>query len=313
MTLLPDGTMLVTERPPTPGTLLNPVEPGRLHLVTQAGVVSAPITGLPTNVGLLDVKADPKYAANHLVYVSFMERDPKAPRLGRNAADPAVDPAGLAVARGTLSIDAGGTATITAASVIWRQFPKIVSNPGSGEPGGKMAFSPDGAYLFVTSGDRQETAPTYIQDIGYTVGKVIRIFPDGGIPNDNPYIGKPALGEIWSIGHRNPYGLAFNAAGELWENEMGPMGGDELNLISPGKNYGWPNVSYGDNYGGSPITKPAAGDGYAPAAFWWMPVIAPSGMIFYSGSVFGDWKGDAIISGLASKGLVRFRIDPVPS
>lgn len=305
MAFLPDGNMLITERPPTPKTVANPIEPGRLRSVTQAGVVSAPITGLSANVGLLDVKLDPNYAINRLVYISFMERDPSAPRVGRNAGDTNVDPAGLAVMRGALSAD--GT-SVTGVTVIWRQFPKIVSNPGSGEPGGKMAFSPDGKYLFVTSGDRQETSPALIQDIGYTIGKIIRIFPDGGIPNDNPFIGRPALGEIWSIGHRNPYGLAFNAAGELWENEMGPQGGDELNMIVTGKNYGWPNVSYGDNYGGAPMVKPSAGDGYELSAFWWTPVIAPSGLIFYSGDVFGDWKGDAIISGLVSKGLVRVRI-----
>ncbi|MDB5700333.1 MAG: hypothetical protein JWL66_532 [Sphingomonadales bacterium] len=308
MVFLPDGNMLITERPPTPAALLNPIDPGRLRLVTQAGVVSAPIAGLSANVGLLDVKLDPKYSSNHLVYISFMERDPTAPRVGRDAADPAVDPAGLAIMRGTLSIDPTGTASIAGAAVIWRQQPKIVSNPGSGEPGGRMTFSPDGKYLFFTSGDRQEFEPSRIQGLGSTLGKVLRIFPDGSIPSDNPFVGTAgALGEIWTIGHRNQYGLAFNAAGELWENEMGPMGGDELNLIEKTKNYGWPNVSYGDNYGGAPITKPAAGDGYAPAAFWWTPVIAPSNMIFYSGTEFGDWKGDAIISGLQSKGLVRVR------
>jgi glucose/arabinose dehydrogenase len=110
------------------------------------------------------------------------------------------------------------------------------------------------------------------------------------------------------LGHRNPYGLAFDAAGQLWENEMGPMGGDELNLLEKTNNYGWPNVSYGNNYDGGLIPKPAAGDGFAPSAYWWTPVIAPSNMIFYSGNVFGDWRGDAIISGLMSKGLVRVRV-----
>lgn len=307
MIFLPDGRMLVTERPPTPNALLNPVEPGRLRLVTQGGVVSSPIAGLPSNVGLFDIKLDPLYTSNHRIYISFMERDPTAPRTGRNAVDTQVDPAGLAVMRGTLNLDANGGAQLVDAAVIWRQTPKIVSFPGSGEPGGRMAFSPDGTYLFVTAGDRQEFEP--VQSLANTLGKIIRIYPDGSVPSDNPYVGRiDALPEIWTLGHRNPYGLAFDAVGQLWENEMGPMGGDEFNLIQRTGNYGWPNVSYGDNYGGAPITKPAGGDGYAASAYWWTPVIAPSGMIFYAGTMFGDWCGDAIISGLQSKGLVRVRV-----
>ncbi|WP_236697363.1 PQQ-dependent sugar dehydrogenase [Sphingomonas sp. Leaf357] len=307
MIFLPDGRMLVTERPPTPDTLLNPVEPGRLRLVTQGGVVSAPIAGLPSNVGLLDIKLDPLYASNRRIYISFMERDPNAPRTGRDEGDARVDPAGLAVMRGTLNLDPNGGAQLTDVSVIWRQTPKIVSFPGSGEPGGRLAFSPDGIYLFVTAGDRQEFTP--VQSLTNTLGKIIRIYPDGSIPSDNPYVGRgDALPEIWTLGHRNAYGLAFDAAGQLWENEMGPMGGDEFNLIQRTGNYGWPNVSYGDNYGGAPLPKPATGDGYAASAVWWTPVIAPSGMIFYTGTTFGDWRGDAIISGLQSKGLVRVRV-----
>lgn len=310
MAFLPDGKMLVTERPPTPVSVLNPVEPGRLRLVTAQGAVSDPIAGLAANVGLLDVKLDPQYATNHLVYISYMERDPSAPRLGRDAGDSRVDPAGLAVMRATLTVDGAGNAQVSGVSVIWRQAPKIVSYPGSGEPGGRMVFSPDGRYLFVTAGDRQELDPAIVQPLTNTLGKIIRIFPDGSIPTDNPYYNQAgALPEIWTRGHRNPYGLAFNSAGELWENEMGPKGGDELNLIQSGNNYGWPNVSYGDNYDDGPIPKPAAGDGFAMSAYWWTPVIAPSGMIFYSGTLFADWRGDAILSGLQSHGLVRVRFN----
>lgn len=305
MTFLPDGRLLVTERPPTPTTLANPVTPGNLRIVSSAGAVSAPIGGLPANTGLLDVKLDPRFSDNRLVYVSYVERDPTAARTGRNAVDPAVDPAGLAVLRGTLSADGS---ELTGAQVIWRQLPKIVSNPGSGEYGGRLAFSPDGKYLFITSGDRQELA-RYLFDTDNTLGKIIRLFPDGSIPPDNPFAGRTgARTEIWSLGSRNPYGLAFDPAGQLWSHDMGPSGGDEFNLVQPGLNYGWPAVSYGNNYDGGPIPKPAPGDGYAPSAFWWTPVIAPSDMIFYSGSLFADWRGDAIISGLQSKGLVRVRV-----
>lgn len=303
LTFLPDGQMLVTERPP-PADLVNPVAPGSLRFVTQAGVVSSPLAGLPSNVGLLDVKLDPAFATNRRIYVSYMERDPTATRTGRAAADARVDPAGVAVVRGTLSTSA--TPEVTGATVIWRQRPKIVSLPGSGEPGGRMAFSPDGTYLYIAAGDRQEFDPA--QQYDNTIGKIVRIFPDGTIPADNPFVTRAgALPEIWTLGHRNPYGLTFNAAGQLWSHEQGPLGGDEFNLVQPGNNYGWPNVSYGNNYDGSLISKPAAGDGYAASALFWTPVVAPSGMIFYSGGLFADWRGDAIVSGLQSKGLIRVR------
>lgn len=306
MTFLPDGRLLVTERPPTPYTLLNPVTPGNIRLVTTSGVVSAPIAGLPANVGLFDVKLDPNFAQNNLVYISFMERDPTATRQGR-AANAAIDPAGLAVMRATLVSNASGT-TLVAPQIIWRQFPKIVSYPGSGEPGGRMAFSPDGKYLFIAAGDRQELG-LFLLEPSVTLGKIVRLFPDGSIPPDNPYVGTAgALPEVWTSGHRNQYGLAFNAAGQLWEHEMGPKGGDEFNLIEPRLNFGWPAVSYGDNYDGGPIQKPAAGDGFAASATFWTPVIAPSDMIFYSGSMFGAWRGDAIVSALQAQGLLRVRV-----
>lgn len=308
MTFLPDGRLLVTERPPTVNAL-NPIEPGRLRIVSQSGAVSEPIIGLPQNAGVLDVKIDPDYASNRQIYVSLMERDTTAPRVGRAAADGRIDPAGLAVMKATLAFDPAGTARLFDVRLIFQQVPKIVSDQGSGEPGGRMTFSPDGRYLFVTAGDRQEFEPA--QDLSTTLGKTIRIFPDGRIPADNPFVSVAgARPEIWTLGHRNHYGQAFNAAGELWQVEMGPTGGDEFNLITPGTNYGWPRVSYGDNFiGGPPFARPAAGDGFAMAAFTWTPVIAPSGMIFYSGNVFAAWKGDAIISGLQSKGLVRVRLN----
>jgi len=304
---LPDGRMLVTERPASASQLLNPIDPGRFNLVDTSGNISV-LSGLPANVGLLDVKIDPGYSTNHQIYVSFMERDPTAPRAGRSAADPSVDPAGLALARATLTVSATGVGQISDVRVIWRQAPKTAGVAGSGEPGGRIAFSPDGKYLFLTAGDRQELDP-WIQRLDNTLGKVIRIFPDGSIPPDNPYVGRAdALPEIWTFGHRNPYGLAFDAAGQLWENEMGPAGGDELNLLVPKANFGWPLVSYGNHYDGGGIPKPSPGDGFVASALVWTPVIAPSDMLFYRGSHFGNWNGDAILTGLQSKGLVRVRI-----
>lgn len=311
MAFLPDGRLLVTERPPT-GSIINPIEPnrinpteaGRLRLVTPDGIVSSPLSGLPANVGLLGIVLDPAFASNRTVYISFMERDPAGPRIGRNAADTKVDPVGLAVMRVVLS----PTATeVVAASVIWRQVPKVVSHPGSGQPGGSIAFSPDGRYLFVAAGDRQEFEPT--QSLANTLGKIVRILPDGTIPADNPFVSVAgALPEIWTLGHRNPYGLAFNAAGQLWQHEMGPDGGDEFNLIAAAGNYGWPVVSYGNHYDGGLIRKPAPGDGFVLSALSWTPSVAPSSLIFYSGSLFADWRGDAILVGLQSRGLVRVRI-----
>ena len=302
MTFLPDGNMLVTERPPGGETATNPKE-GDIRLVTAAGVVSQPLAGVPDNVGVLDIKLDPHFEQNHLVYFSYLESDPTAPRVGRNAGDASVQPVGVAVARGVLDLSHAGSPQLTATSVIWEQVPKIVSNPGSGEPGGRLAFSPDGTYLFITAGDRQEFGP--VQSLENTIGKTVRIYPDGSIPADNPYVNvEGARPDIWTLGHRNPYGLVFDANGVLWENEMGPKGGDELNVIRPGANYGWPNVSYGNNYDGSLLPKPAPGDGFDPAPLQWTPVIAPSGMVSYSGSAISAWTGDLVISGLQSHGLV---------
>ncbi len=278
MTFLPDGRLLVTEKG------------GTLQLVTQAGAKSA-VTGIPAVVnagqgGLQDVAIDPNFATNRRVYLSYAESGTGG--------------SGLAVARGTLS---GDNARLESVSVIWRQAPKV---SGSGHFGGRIAFSPDGQYLFVTAGERQLGTPA--QDLAQTLGKIVRLNLDGTIPAGNPFAATAgAKTEIWSYGHRNIYGLAFDSAGRLWENEMGPEGGDEINLIEPGRNYGWPRVSNGQDYGGGNIPDHAAGDGYEAPKAWWTPVIAPSGMIIYSGTLFAAWQGDAIISGLVSQGLVRVR------
>lgn len=280
MTFLPDGRLLVTEKP------------GTLRLVTQAGVKSAALSGVPgvsyaEQGGLQDVALHPQFAANKLVYLSF--------------AEPGAGGAGLAVARGTLVEDGSGP-RLTGVAVIWRQTPKVSD---TGQYGGRMVFGPDGK-LYVSAGDRRQIGQ--VQSLANTLGKIVRLNDDGSAASGNPFAATAgARPEIWSTGHRNPYGLVFNAAGQLWENEMGPSGGDELNLIVAGRNYGWPNVSNGNNYDGSNIPDHSPGDGYEAPAVSWTPVIAPGSMIFVSGSPFAAWNGDAIIAGLVSQGLVRVR------
>ena len=303
MAFLPDGRLIVTERPPAGVEIPNPTAEGHIRIVTQIGEVSAAIAGVPDNVGILDVILDPHFAENGIIYFSYLERDPAAPRIGRAADELGIDPAGVNVASGVLDLNAVGGPALTSTTIIWSQVPKIVSYPGSGEPGGRLTFSPDGTYLYISAGDRQEFDP--VQSLDNTLGKILRIYPDGTIPADNPFVGVAgAMPEIWSFGHRNPYGLLFTPQGDLWSNEMGPNGGDELNVIQSSANYGWPYVSYGNGYDGTPIPKPSPDDGFAGSALTWTPVIAPAGMIFYSGSDFPQWQGDLLIPGLQSHGLV---------
>ncbi|WP_082474850.1 PQQ-dependent sugar dehydrogenase [Sphingomonas sp. Leaf343] len=299
MVFLPDGRLLVTERDTTNNA-------GRLWLTTTTGEKTA-VTGLPANIGLLDVALHPQFAGNGIVYISYVEPgDASTPRVGRAADVTTLSPAGLAVATGRLMVDATGV-SLSSVRTIWRQAPKIVAYPGSGEFGGRMVFSPNGQFLFVAAGDRQEFDP--VQQFDNTIGKIVRLLPDGTVPGDNPFVGRAgAAPEIWTLGHRNPYGLSFDAAGQLWSHEQGPKGGDEFNLIAPGGNYGWPRVSNGDNYDDTVIPDHAPGDGFVAPAKSWTPVIAPAGMIFYMGTMFAAWRGDAIVTGLQSGGLVRVRV-----
>lgn len=278
MVFLPDGRLLVTEKA------------GRLRLVTTGGQVST-VAGVPAVVdagqgGLLDVALDPGFAASRRVYLSYAEAGTGG--------------AGLAVARGTLAADGSALGEVR---VIWRQDPKV---DGGNHFGGRMAFAADGR-LFVTAGERQRGAPA--QDLSQTLGKIIRIEADGSIPADNPFAGQAgAKAEIWSWGHRNPYGLVFAGNGQLFESEMGPEGGDEFNLIERGRDYGWPAVSEGNQYGGAPIPRHATDSRYAAPLVSWTPVIAPGGMIQYRGSRFVNWEGDFVLAGLTGQGLVRVRL-----
>lgn len=277
MVFLPDGRMLVTEKP------------GRLRLVTSSGTVST-VTGTPAVVsagqgGLLDVALDPSFATNRMVYLSYAEAGSGG--------------AGLAVARGTLSADGGSLSNVT---VIWRQTPKVSSE--TRHFGGRMAFAGDGT-LFITAGERHQGAPA--QDPQVTLGKIVRINSDGSIPTDNPFVGTSgALSEIWSLGHRNPYGLVFTSDGRLFESEMGPEGGDEFNLIRRGANYGWRVVSEGND--GQVLPRHSTRPDFDAPLVSWTPVIAPGGMIQYTDARFVGWTGDFILAGLVSQGLVRVRV-----
>jgi glucose/arabinose dehydrogenase len=306
---LPDGRMLITEKP------------GALWLVTQKGekteVAKVPAVLSQGQGGLLGVYLSPNYASDHSVYLTYSE--------------PGDGGSSLALARARLSLDKGA-ASLEDLKVIWRDGER----GRGGQFGAQIAFSPDGKYLFLTVGDRQRMTPA--QDANQPLGKILRLTLDGKPAPGNPMAGKvgaasvpvidpPAdteaaktapvirtykfpgpnltLAETWSSGHRTPYGLAFAPDGKLWEIEHGPKGGDELNLIEPGKNYGWPLVSYAVNYNDVPIPSPDTRPDLAKPVLYWTPVIAPGNLIFYSGKMFPQWQGSALTGGMGSKTLNR--------
>lgn len=280
---LPDGRMLVTERP------------GRLRLVSRDGKISPPATGVPAvraedTGGLLDVVLDPAFAQNHLIYLTYLE-----PRDGG---------AGIAVARARLG-EAGGAPSLEALTVIFRAMPNLDNGLNVGS---RLAFGPDGL-LYVTLGDRM-TARGQAQDLSSDLGKVIRIAPDGSIPRQNPFAGaQGARPEIFTLGHRNPEGLAFDpGTGVLWEHENGPKGGDRVNVIRPGANYGWPEIAYGVDYSGEPVGSGTQKPGMTQPIYYWDPSIAPSGLAVYSGDLFPAWKGDLLVGALKGRRLVRLHI-----
>jgi glucose/arabinose dehydrogenase len=283
MTFLPDGRLLVTEKE------------GRLKVVTQSGEQSSPIAGVPEvdyggQGGLGDVVLHPDYEANGIIYLSYAE-----------AGDG--DERGAAVMRARLALsDDGGE--LSGQEVIWRQVPKV---SGRGHYGHRIAFDDDG-YLFVSSGERQKFDPA--QDMRQNLGKIVRLNDDGSVPSDNPFADQGGVtAEIWSLGHRNPLGLAFDAEGRLWNQEMGPRHGDELNLVLKGENYGYPIVSNGDHYDGREIpdhdTRP---EFEAPKVFW-VPAISPGGLMFYDGDLFPEWRGSVFLGGLSSMALIRVEFD----
>jgi glucose/arabinose dehydrogenase len=277
---LPDGALLVTERP------------GRLRLVATDGAVSDPIGGVPNVLasgqgGLLDVALDPDFANNRTVYLSYSEE-----RSG-----------GAATSVGRGRLDENGSA-LSDFEVIFRQESAVSSRHHFGS---RLVFAPDGK-LFVTLGERGKAQQA--QDANNHLGTVVRINPDGSVPDDNPFVGKDGADEIWSYGHRNVQSAAIHPeTGVLWTAEMGPRGGDELNIPQAGRNYGWPVVSWGRHYSGERIPDPSTRPEFAGSIHSWTPVISPSGMTFYTGDMFADWRGDLLIGGLSAKGIVRVRID----
>jgi aldose sugar dehydrogenase len=315
LAFLPDGRMLITEKI------------GPLWLVSAKGEKIAPVGGTPAvywngQSGMLGVYLSPTYASDQNIYLTYSE--------------PGDYGGGLALARAKLNL-MGNTARLSNFQVLWHQMPK----GKGGQEGGAVAFSADGQYLFLTVGDRQRFTPA--QDPDQPVGKILRLTLDGKPAAGNPNFGKTGArtislidpptdteaaktakvvsaytfpaenltpAETWTIGHRTPYGLAFSPTGELWELEHGPRGGDELNLIEKGKNYGWPLVEYADNYNGVKIPRPDTRPEFATPAIYWVPVIAPGSLMFYKGTqTFPQWDGNALLGGMGTTSLNRVIMD----
>ena len=290
LAFLPDGRMLVTEKK------------GSLFVVTESGqrfgVRGAPDVDYGGQGGFGDVAVHPNFEENGLIYLSYVEAG-----IGNTR--------GAAVTRAVLELG-DGRGSLSGHEVIWRQYPKVV---GRGHYAHRLEFH-DG-YLWVSSGDRQKFTPS--QDMQSNIGKILRLNDDGSVPDDNPFVNyrdqdplvddEGVFGEIWSMGHRNPLGIAFDLNGQLWNIEMGPAGGDELNRVVQGGNYGYPIVSNGEHYDGRDIpdhdTRP---EFLAPAA-WWTPVISPGNLLVVSGDMFSDWRGDLLVAGLSSQAIIRIEID----
>lgn len=281
MAFLPDGRLLVTEKA---GALkLLDIDSG--EVLDIAGVPEVAYGG---QGGFGDVALHPDYADNHLIYLSYSE--PAADRTSN-----------VAVARARLVLDATG-GRLTDYEVVWRQSPKV----RGGQYGMRIAFG--GGYLWISAGERMLEEPA--QDIEQTLGKIVRLNYDGSVPDGNPFADRGGVAaEVWTLGHRNPYGLAFDASGQLWSTEMGPRGGDELNRIERGANYGWPVVSNGTEYSGAPIPDHPTHPEFHPPVVFWVPSISPSSLMFYDGALFPAWRGDAFVGGLSSQSIVRIEFD----
>ena len=282
LAFLPDGNMLVTERP------------GRLRIATHDGKLTPPLPGVPEvfdsgQGGLLDVVLDRGFAQNRTIYFSY--------------AEPVPDGARTALARARL--DAGASPRLADVRMIFRQGGPLSSG---GHFGGRIVQAEDDT-LFLTLGEHF-TPREEAQNLSNHLGKIVRIAPDGSVPKDNPFIGRAgARPEVWSYGHRNPQGLAFNpTTGKLWEHEHGPRGGDEVNIVEKGRNYGWPVIGYGIDYSGAKIHESTHKPGMEQPIKYWVPSIAPSGMAFYEGALFPSWRGNLFIGALRGAILVRLTL-----
>lgn len=285
MAVLPGNRLLVTQKG------------GALKIVALASARVADVAGAPKPAvggqgGLGDVIAGPDFAATGDLYLSWVEAGAGQTR-------------GAVVGRGRLECTQPIACRVADLHVIWRQVPKV---EGTGHFSHRLALSPDRHFLFVTSGERQKFTPA--QDLTVNLGKVLRLTLDGAPAPGNPFAARgEAAAQIWSYGHRNLLGIAFDAQGRLWEQEMGPKGGDEVNLILPGRNYGWPNASNGSHYDGRDIPDHRPGDGYEAPKVWWNPSISPAGLMIYSGKVFPQWRNDAFIGALSGEALIRIHLD----
>lgn len=278
---LPDRRMLVTEK-----------LKGRLLVVAPNGGAATPVSGVPKvdgrgQGGLLDVTLAPDYGTSSAVYLSYYE-----PREGGN---------GLAVARARFTD--GPNPSLAELKVVFRMQPTLDSTMHAG---GRLVFAPDGN-LFITLGERSILkGRVQARDLASDFGKIVRIRPDGSVPEDNPFVNqKGARPEIWTRGHRNVLGAALDERNRLWVAEMGPRGGDELNLIERGKDYGWPTIGYGEEYSGEPIHQQTQAEGLEQPVYYWDPVISPGALAIYNGKLFPEWKGNGFIAGLSSQALVR--------
>jgi aldose sugar dehydrogenase len=292
MAFLPDGRMLVTEKK------------GNLFVVTREGQKTGPVGGLPDvdyggQGGLGDIALHPNFTDNSVIYLSYVEAGKGGTR-------------GAAVMRAVFNPTARG-GYLSDAAVIWRQYPKVV---GRGHYSHRLLFD-DAGYLWISSGDRQKFTPA--QDMQANLGKILRLNDDGSIPEDNPFVhytkedplvdDEGVYGQIWSLGHRNTLGIAFDLDGQLWNIEMGPAGGDELNRIVRAANYGYPIVSNGKHYDGREIPDHDTRPEFNAPAVWWTPVISPGNLMIYGGDLFSAWRGDALVAGLSSQAIVRIGLD----
>ncbi|UKE69893.1 PQQ-dependent sugar dehydrogenase [Xanthomonas cerealis pv. cerealis] len=284
MSFLPDGSALISER----GGTLKRFDPASGRTGTVSGVPAVDYGG---QGGFGDVLPHPGFAQNGWVYLSYAEAG-------------SGDTRGAVVARAKLTLDGNGGGALSQLQVIWRQQPKV---SGDGHYGHRLAFGPDGK-LWISSSERQKFDPA--QDMNSNLGKIVRLNDDGSVPADNPFARRGGVAaQVWSLGHRNVLGLAFDANGQLWEHEMGPAGGDELNLIQRGANYGYPIVSNGDHYDGRPIPDHSTRPQFAAPKLSWTPVISPAGFVIYSGSAFPQWRGNGFIGGMSSQSLVRIEFN----